>query len=307
MPGQTRPCRTTSPAGASRDRVHLHADPPRPDRARTRASVYDEIRSTGLRYVGFKDIGLPIPELRALADAMRADGREVMLEVVSEDKDEELRSIAAALEIGVDWLLGGTHPDEALEILGGTPTPPRYCPFPGTVIGHPSLLRGTIEGIAADAAALTARPGVHGLDLLAYRFDGDVEALTAAVKASASGPVIAAGSRRFARADRGAPPDRGLGLHDRRGDLRGPLRRGAVRAGPDRDGPRGARLGITAAGSRPGRGRGSQAGGASARRAASSAWRTRSTSSAGRAMSGGRTASEGITPSIRRAVFARAR
>jgi hypothetical protein len=155
-------------------------------------AVYDEIRSTAVRYVGFKDIGLPIPELRALAGAIRADGREVMLEVVSEDPADELRSIGAALEIGVDWLLGGTHPDEALEIIAGTPV--RYCPFPGRVIGHPSQLRGTIDEIAADAAALTARPGVHGLDLLAYRYDGDVEALTAAVDARASGPVIAAGS-----------------------------------------------------------------------------------------------------------------
>jgi hypothetical protein len=155
-------------------------------------AVYDELRSTGLRYVGFKDIGLPIPELRELAAAIRADGREVMLEVVSEDPDDELRSIRAALEIGVDWLLGGTHPDEACEILAGTPI--RYCPFPGEVVGHPSLLRGTIERIAADAAALTARPGVHGLDLLAYRYDGDVEALTAAVRERSAGPVIAAGS-----------------------------------------------------------------------------------------------------------------
>lgn len=155
-------------------------------------AVYEEVRSTGLRYVGFKDIGLPIAELRQLADAIRADGREVMLEVVSEDKDDELRSIRAALEIGVDWLLGGTHPDEALEILAGHPV--RYCPFPGRVIGHPSLLRGTIEEIAGDAAALTARPGVHGLDLLAYRYDGDVEALTTAVNARSRGPVIAAGS-----------------------------------------------------------------------------------------------------------------
>jgi hypothetical protein len=155
-------------------------------------AVYDEIRSSGLRYVGFKDIGLPIAELRELARAIRADGREVMLEVVSEDKDEELRSIRAALEIGVDWLLGGTHPDEALEILAGSPA--RYCPFPGRVIGHPSQLRGSIDEIADDAAALTARPGVHGLDLLAYRYDGDVEALTAAVNERSSGPVIAAGS-----------------------------------------------------------------------------------------------------------------
>ena len=155
-------------------------------------AVYDEIRSTAIRYVGFKDIGLPIPELRALAKSIRADGREVMLEVVSEDPADELRSIRAALEIGVDWLLGGTHPDEALEIIAGTPV--RYCPFPGRVIGHPSQLRGTIDEIAADAAALTARPGVHGLDLLAYRYDGDVEALTAAVNERSSGPVIAAGS-----------------------------------------------------------------------------------------------------------------
>jgi hypothetical protein len=155
-------------------------------------AVYDDVRSTGLRYVGFKDIGLPIAELRDLAAAIRSDGREVMLEVVSEDKDDELRSIRAALEIGVDWLLGGTHPDEALEILAGTAV--RYCPFPGRVVGHPSLLRGTIEEIAADAASLTTRPGVHGLDLLAYRYDGDVEALTAAVNERSSGPVIAAGS-----------------------------------------------------------------------------------------------------------------
>jgi hypothetical protein len=156
-------------------------------------AIYDEIRACDLRYVGFKDIGLPIEELRALSAAIRADGREVMLEVVSEAKEEELRSIRAALEIGVDWLLGGTHPAEALEILAGHDAI-RYCPFPGRVIGHPSLLRGSIEEIASDAERLTTTPGVHGLDLLAYRYDGDVEALTSAVRARSRGPVIAAGS-----------------------------------------------------------------------------------------------------------------
>jgi hypothetical protein len=156
-------------------------------------AVYDEIRDCDLRYVGFKDIGLPIPELRSLSEAIRADGREVMLEVVSEAKDDELRSIRSALEIGVDWLLGGTHPQEALQILAGADGI-RYCPFPGRVIGHPSLLRGTVEEIAADADRLTCLPGVHGLDLLAYRYDGDVEALASAVNEHAHGPVIAAGS-----------------------------------------------------------------------------------------------------------------
>ena len=115
-----------------------------------------------------------------------------MLEVVSEAADAELRSIEAARALGVDWILGGTHADEALAILAGSPA--RYCPFPGTIVGHPSLLRGTVESIAADAARLTALDGVHGLDLLAYRFDGDVEAAVAATVAASAGPVIAAGS-----------------------------------------------------------------------------------------------------------------
>ncbi len=161
--------------------------------------VYGTLRDTDLRYVGFKDIGLPPAQLRELARAMRDDGREVFLEVVSERAEDELRSVQAALDIGVDWLMGGTHPDAALAILDtigppGTPGRPRYCPFPGRVVGHPSILEGTTDEIAASARELTARPGVDGLDLLAYRWQGDVPALVRAVVDACSGPVIAAGS-----------------------------------------------------------------------------------------------------------------
>ena len=148
--------------------------------------VYGTLRDTDLRYVGFKDIGLPPARLRELARAMRSDGREVFLEVVSERAEDELRSVQAALDIGVDWLMGGTHAGEALAILDtigppGTPGRPRYCPFPGRVVGHPSILEGTLEEIAESARELTARPGVDGLDLLAYRWEGDVPALVRAV------------------------------------------------------------------------------------------------------------------------------
>lgn len=155
-------------------------------------AVYDEIRSLPLKYVGFKDIGQPVSVLRRLTEEMHADGREVMLEVVSESIEDELRSVAAAREIGVDWLLGGTHPDDALPLLAGSGL--RYCPFPGTVVGHPSILTGSIAEIAESARSLTARPGVHGLDLLAYRYQGDVEQLVTEVLAASAGPVIAAGS-----------------------------------------------------------------------------------------------------------------
>lgn len=154
--------------------------------------VYEQIRDTDLRYVGFKDVGASPELLRELTKRMHRDGREVFLEVVSEDERDELRSIQAAVDIGVDVVMGGTHVDAALPILADSHL--RYFPFPGTVIGHPSLLRGTIEEIAESARSLTSRPGVGGLDLLAYRHDGDVPALTRAVVAASSAPVVAAGS-----------------------------------------------------------------------------------------------------------------
>ncbi|NOY56379.1 MAG: 1-(5-phosphoribosyl)-5-((5-phosphoribosylamino)methylideneamino)imidazole-4-carboxamide isomerase [Actinobacteria bacterium] len=155
--------------------------------------VYREVRDTPLQLLGFKDVGVTRDTMRSLADLMHEDGRSVFLEVVSISQEDELASIEAALEAGVDYILGGTHYSDVLAMIDGAPV--RYYPFPGTIVGHPSELQGSIEDIAAHAKALTARPGVHGLDLLAYRHRTvDPVELTRAVVASSSGPVIAAGS-----------------------------------------------------------------------------------------------------------------
>jgi hypothetical protein len=154
--------------------------------------VLASLRESGLRYVGFKDIGPPPETLADVTAAAHEAGMEVMLEVVSTTVEDELRSLRAALDIGVDWVLGGTHAREGSTILGGAV---KYCPFAGTIVGHPSVLEGSIEAIAEHAAELTALDGVHGIDLLAYRHASqDPIALTRAVAAAASGPVIAAGS-----------------------------------------------------------------------------------------------------------------
>lgn len=156
-------------------------------------AVYDALRDTDLRLVGFKDVGVDPATLRRLTDTMHADGRTVMLEVVSTSSADELASISAALDAGVDYILGGTNVDEALTLMAGADV--RYCPFPGKVTGHPSELGGSIDEIAADARRLTARDGVHGVDLLAYRHRSvDVGELTDAVVAGTHGPVIVAGS-----------------------------------------------------------------------------------------------------------------
>jgi hypothetical protein len=156
-------------------------------------AVLDGLRDSGLRHVGFKDIGPPPEVLTEVTALAHEAGMEVMLEVVSTSREDELRSLQAALGIGVDWVLGGTHAEEGARVLAGSGV--RYCPFPGTITGHPSVLSGSIEDIAADAARLTAIDGVHGVDLLAYRHaTADVAALTRAVADATDGPVIAAGS-----------------------------------------------------------------------------------------------------------------
>jgi hypothetical protein len=156
-------------------------------------AVLGRLPGTGLRYVGCKDVGASVEQLTEITAAAHEQGLEMMLEVVSTSAEDELRSLAAALRVGVDWVLGGTHVGAGLRVLAGSDL--RYCPFPGRVLGHPSVLHGEIDEIARDASELTARPGVHGLDLLAYRHpSADVEALTRAVVRAAAGPVIAAGS-----------------------------------------------------------------------------------------------------------------
>ncbi|MGH2858504.1 MAG: 4-hydroxythreonine-4-phosphate dehydrogenase [Solirubrobacteraceae bacterium] len=153
--------------------------------------VYASVAETGISHVGCKDLGLPRDELAALMADIRANGHTSYLEVVSETPEATLQSARVAAEIGPDYLIGGTLVEPVQEIIAGTGI--RFCPYVGRVIDHPCLLRGTIDEIAADTRRVHEL-GVDGINLLAYRHDGDVEALVAAVVGATSLPVIAAGS-----------------------------------------------------------------------------------------------------------------
>lgn len=146
----------------------------------------------GIRHIGFKDIGLPVEELRALADRLRSAGATSYLEIVSPDRERELDSVRAGLALGVDCLMGGTHVPDVLPLLAGYDV--AYYPFAGHVVGHPSVLKGSPEEIARNAAEWAAHPAVTGLDLLAYRNDGNVPEVIRASCAAVDKPVIVAGS-----------------------------------------------------------------------------------------------------------------
>lgn len=155
--------------------------------------VLDQVKDTGLRHIGFKDVGATPAKQRELVKAAHAANLTVYLEVVSIDKVDELASVDAAIAAGVDWIIGGKFAVDALKRLDGTGI--KLAPFPGTIVGHPSELQGSIEAIASHAAELTALDGVVGVDLLAYRHRSvDPLELTAAVVAATNGRVIAAGS-----------------------------------------------------------------------------------------------------------------
>jgi hypothetical protein len=153
--------------------------------------VYASIADSGVRHVGCKDVGLPRDELSALMDDIRRSGHTSHLEVVSETPAATLASARVAAEIGPDYLIGGTLIEPVQEIIAGTGI--KFFPYVGQIVDHPCLLRGKIAEIAEDARRAESL-GVDGINLLAYRYDGEVNALVEAVVGATSLPVIAAGS-----------------------------------------------------------------------------------------------------------------
>ena len=165
----------------------------RNDRTVADAAVHAETAlQAGICHIGFKDVGLPFEALAGLSRMIREGGASTYLEVVSLDRDTEMRSVKAAIDLGVDYLLGGTHAEDVLPLLEGTPI--RYYPFPGRIVGHPSILEGSQAEIVKSAVALASHPGVAGLDLLAYRSAGNVPSLIDAVCRAVPKPIIVAGS-----------------------------------------------------------------------------------------------------------------
>lgn len=149
------------------------------------------IAAARIRHVGAKDVGLPPGELAELFADLRAAGCTTFLEVVSDTAPAMLASARAALEIGPDYLIGGTEVEATRKLIAGTAI--RFFPYIGRVVGHPCLLRGAIDEIVADGLRVQGS-GVDGINLLAYRYDGDVERLVGALLEAVSIPVICAGS-----------------------------------------------------------------------------------------------------------------
>lgn len=97
-------------------------------------------------------------------------------------------------DIAPDCLVGGTLIEQIQEIPDGTPV--KFFSYVGRIVDHPCLLRGTV-GEVSDQARAAEQAGVDGINLLAYRHDGDVPepARRAICSSAASACASAPGSR----------------------------------------------------------------------------------------------------------------
>ncbi|MGW4162302.1 HisA/HisF-related TIM barrel protein [Streptomyces sp. NPDC004788] len=154
--------------------------------------VLDSIRELGITHIGFKDVGVDPATLRLLHERIRQLGATSHLEVVATGRDQALDSVRAAVDLGVDWLMGGTWIDETLALLAGSRI--RYLPFVGEPQGHPTRLAGTPARIAADCRRAEAA-GCAGVDLLAHRAtEAEPLDLVRAARAATTGRLVVAGS-----------------------------------------------------------------------------------------------------------------
>lgn len=153
--------------------------------------VFDQCRGSKAQFWGFKEEPLPLLEMKRLYARMKACGKTTFLEVVAYTEPECLAGAQMAVECGCDVLMGTIFSDAVNDFCRTHGL--KYMPFVGEIRERPSVLRGSLEGMIAEAREYLAK-GAYGIDLLGYRYEGDAAALNKAFTAAIDAPVCLAGS-----------------------------------------------------------------------------------------------------------------
>jgi len=160
--------------------------------------VFDSAKDLDVTCWGFKNIGLPLPEMKVLVRNMKEAGKTTFLECVSYDEEHCMEAAKIAVECGFDCFMGTLYHPSVGEYVKGKI---KYYPFCGNVWANPSILGDDIDGIINDCKRLQAL-GADGIDLLAYRFVGDPVELIRQFTKEVKLPTCIAGSiDSFARLD----------------------------------------------------------------------------------------------------------
>lgn len=163
------------------------------------AEIFEQCRDTPAVNWGFKEVGLPVAQMKALFAQMKALGKRTFLEVVAYTEQECLHGAELAAACGVDTLMGTVYFDSVHGLCRENGL--KYMPFVGKITGRPSVLEGSVSRMVEEANALLEK-GVYGFDLLGYRYTGDAVALNREFVRQVRAPVCLAGSiASYARLD----------------------------------------------------------------------------------------------------------
>jgi len=157
--------------------------------------VLEEVKDTGLRFIGCKDVGLSLNQYVELFNRIKKYGLTSFLEVVTYTEEEHFKGVNLALKLGVDNLIGGMpqYTRKTLEYLREKKSKMKYFPYIGKIVDHPCILQGSIEEIINDGKEAEAL-GVNGINLLLYRYTGDQKMLLNKAVKELKVPLIVAGN-----------------------------------------------------------------------------------------------------------------
>lgn len=157
--------------------------------------VFEEVKDTGLKFVGCKDVGLPLDKLKELFSKMKKAGMVTFLEVVTYSDEEHFRGVDTAVAVQADYLIGGMpwFFERTRQYLKEKKAEVKYFPYIGKIEDHPCILKGSVKEIIENGLEFEKK-GVEGINLLLYRYVGDHNELLRQVVEKLHVPIIVAGS-----------------------------------------------------------------------------------------------------------------
>ena len=158
------------------------------------AEIFEACKDTKAKFWGFKEVGLPLDQMKELCAAMKAAGKTTFLEIVAYTEEECLAGAQMAVDCGFEYLMGTMYFDSVRDLVRGAGL--KYLPFVGEIRERPSVMYGTIESTIQEGLDLLKAGKIDGVDLLGYRFVGDAVKLNHDFVAAVQpyGPVCLAGS-----------------------------------------------------------------------------------------------------------------
>ena len=142
--------------------------------------VFEACADSRAKLWGFKEEGLPLPEMKRLYARMKDCGKQTALEVVCYSEAEGLAGAKMAAACGCDLLMGTMYSKEISRLCADHGI--RYLPFVGRITGRPSVLEGSLtemldqarealEGGGTAASVRHCRPAkgqdiFHGLKII---------------------------------------------------------------------------------------------------------------------------------------------